>query len=621
MPGLFGIADGSGRTDVAAFTAQAAAALAHRPWYSSSSWAAPDMSVGLGHSGIGILNRQPQPATSADGTRVLFFVGEFYRTDVLRERLARDNVRVPPGASDADLASTAYDALGTECAPLLDGAFLIAVYERRTATLTLINDRHGLYPTYLAQSGNRLAFAPEVKAVLCAPFVPRTLNLTAVAEYLRFQHLLESNTFHEGIELLPPASVGRFEIPSGRWTVQRYWDWDDIPSRPEITLEEAVGEVAARLRAAVRVRSSGDLRPCVFLSGGLDSRTLLGFLTEDHPAPHTATFGVRDSRDVYYAGRIAKAVGAKHHWFDLPNGRWVLEQLDSHFALTEGFHSWVHMHGMTMLPALRGEVDYNLSGWDGGTIMGHPESAKPTLNRAPDHAALTALMFHAFTREYTWPGLTEAEERLIFNPAFAPQMIGRAFESFAGAFSKYRRYRHEYSAEYFYLRNHCARLTQLMVTFARSHIEVRCPFWDQALLDVVYSLKPEVRQGLLLYRHVITREMPRLARIPYDKAELLPEINPVVHGVHATAMRAGRLLRLTNRRQTLYADYEEYLRTDLRAWAEGLLNDPQARYREILDPAFVRSLMARHMAGTELWTIGKVASILTLEMVLRRQFS
>jgi asparagine synthase (glutamine-hydrolysing) len=129
-----------------------------------------------------------------------------------------------------------------------------------------------------------------------------------------------------------------------------------------------------------------------------------------------------------------------------------------------------------------------------------------------------------------------------------------------------------------------------------------------------------VRGHQLLYRHIITRELPRLANIPYDKQEFLPSVNPLLHKTQAFTVRVRRRLGVFPKRHTLYADYENYLRHDLRAWAEAILFDPRTEQRGIFDMNFVRSLMKRHMDGREEWTIGKIAPLITFEMVMRQYF-
>jgi len=162
-----------------------------------------------------------------------------------------------------------------------------------------------------------------------------------------------------------------------------------------------------------------------------------------------------------------------------------------------------------------------------------------------------------------------------------------------------------------------------MVTFKRSHFEVRFPFFDSELFGFLYSLPAEMRGGHRLYRRVLARELPRLACIPYDHDELLPTSRSWVRELHAAGVRARKVFSryvrpVFGERPTLYADYEAYLRTGLRAWAELILFDRRTVERGLFDPAFLRSLMNRHVSGLEQWTIGKIAPIITYELMLRQ---
>jgi asparagine synthase (glutamine-hydrolysing) len=209
----------------------------------------------------------------------------------------------------------------------------------------------------------------------------------------------------------------------------------------------------------------------------------------------------------------------------------------------------------------------------------------------------------------------------LYTPAFAAQTSGQAYDSFVSAFDRFwTDFRRPYAAEFFYLVNHCLRMTQQMVTTGRSHMEFRFPFWDYQLIDFLYSLRPEVRADKLLYRHVITRCTPRLARIPYDKKEFLPSVEQPRHMLQAFSVRTRRRLNLWPQRPWLYADYENYLRRDLRAWAEDILFDRRIEERGIFNPAYVRSLFERHLAGVEPLLLGKIAPIITFELMMRQLF-
>ncbi|MBN8620629.1 MAG: hypothetical protein J0L63_17075 [Anaerolineae bacterium] len=622
MAGVLGILDATSRLDVRRFLDEASAKLSHFEWYVTDQWCAPDAAVGLGRSGIGIFNKEAQPVVHEDGNLILFMAGEFYRTSELRQALEGRGY-VSRDQSDPELALQAFCAYGEEFARHLQGAFVIAVYDVKQQRLTITNDRYGLYPLYYAHEGGRLAFAPEVKGVLCAPYVERKLNAVAVAEYVRFQQLLGVKTFHEGIEQFPYASVGVFDLKNGDWKLRRYWDWDAIPDRNHVSFEEGSREAGRLLREAIgaMTREEDGLGAGVFLSGGLDSRLILGLIPTRSKPVITATYGAAGCRDVYYAEQIARRAGSEHRWFDLADGQWVLDHAALHLKLTEGFHSWVNMHSITMLPTLRGIMDYNLTGWAGEVPLGFPAISQ--FYAAIDPLDVRQKIFNDLTQTHSWPGLNEAEAMMMFSPEFSEKTKGVAFESFLETFRDYERFIPNNRVDYFYLINHCGRLTGNMHKMTRSHVEVRFPYWDYEFVDFVFSLNPMFRLGkprAKLYLEVLTREAGHLATIPYDKDEYLPTSDSRLRSAHAFTVRVRRRLKLFPDRPTLYADYEMYLRRELRSWAEGILFDKRTIQRGIFNEEFVRSLMNRHLSGREEWTIGKISHLITFEMMMRQYF-
>jgi asparagine synthase (glutamine-hydrolysing) len=617
MSGIFGLANTHNNIDLPAFLAACATRMSHTAWNVSETWAASDRPLGIGRIGVGIFNQEPQPVRQPETGCLIWMCGELYQTADLVQKLKRDTTAFR--FTHPELALAAYQEYGLDFARHLNGAFFVVIYDPARQRIVLANDRFGLYPHYYHVGAHQLAFAPEVRGVLRAPGVERKQDIVAAAQYVRFQQLLGERTFHEGISMFPYGSTGVFDLQTGEWRLRRYWEWDQIPDRPTITFEQAVEQAGALLQQAVAQLSEG-VRPGLFLSGGLDSRALLGMLPQRAEPPVTATFGYRNSRDVVYANQMAKAAGTKHFWFDLPDGNWVQDNVDLHFQLTEGFHSWMHMHGIIMLNPLRGEMDCNLTGWDGGTVMGHPDHINAIYNYPVDEWTVALRTYQQFTSAYTWPGMTDAEERMLFTPEFGTKAGGMAFESLLSEFSRFWKYRQHYAAEYFYIVNHCWRFTQQMITTLRSTFEARFPFWDYDLIDFIYSLPPHIRRDQLMYRTIITRSMPKLAMIPYDKQEFLPTVNKIPHTLQKTSVRVLKRLKLFPNHPTLYADYENYLRHDLRAWAEDILFSPRATQRGMFNIDFVRSLMNRHLAGKEEWTVGKIAPLITYEMVMREYF-
>lgn len=577
----------------------------------------------LGRIGIGIFNRSSQPVVAAGGAVQLCLCGEFYHQERRRAALVRDGA-LAPAANDAELALQVYLADGAEGLASLEGAFLVAVWDARLGILSLVNDRFGLYPHYYAHVGATLSFAPAIKGVLAAPTVPRRLDLIAVAEYTRFQQLLDERTWIEDVHLLPPASILSYRPLSDQFTLHRYWDWDKIVALAGVSFDEAVEETVRLFQRAVDAMSRPPHRVGVYLSGGLDGRTILGFLDAATPVT-TLTFGVEGCRDVVYAAALARRARRPHVWVPLVDGRWVITHADQHLRLTEGLHSWMHAHGMSTLEQARRLIDVNLSGWDGGTTMGGRIDEYHTdadYRHAPDEQTFVHRLYEGFCQAFTWPGLSEAEAEALFVRPGCTELAGLARESFGAALARTAHYAPPYRADYFYLMQHVRRSTQQMLVFQRSAIEVRCPFFDYDLINFLYALPEHIRCTPNFHRAVITRRMPALTRVPHEKTDELPHSSPLVRGAHRTLQRAKRVVnRLAGPvfpiRPRLYADYENYLRTDLRLWAEDVLFDRRTTERGLFNPAEVRRLWEHHLRGEKLWTIGKLAPLLTIELVIR----
>ncbi len=612
MSGVFGFID-TRRNSVAGETlARMAQSLAHCPWHVIDQHVTGDGVIGAGRAAIGIFNRAAQPLVDASGSVRLFFCGELYSGDTIV-------------SNPEQIALEAYLANGPAYAHELNGQFTALVIDEARARLVLTNDRFGLYHHYFATIPGGIVFAPELKAVLTHPAVSKTLDQVALAQYMRFQHVLGERTFFEHIQLLPTATVLSVNLRNGAKTQESYWSFSDLPQRPEhgagaLSLNDAADEAARLLGRAVRRLSSDALRPGVYLSGGLDSRALLG-LSERRPIT-SITYGDPACRDVRFAERIARVCGSSHHWFDLRDSQWVTETADLHLRLTEGFHSWIHAHGMSTLPAARELIDVNLSGWDGSTVMSHPDSwAGLQWPRADDTAALVE-DFQYFNQTWTWPGITEAEEQLLYAPAKRHEMRGLAFDSFRAQHRLGESYPPAVRRELFYVRQHCRRLTQYFIVFNRSHIECRLPFFDYDVFDFMFSLPMTLRGRGQVWHALIARALPKLARIPNAADNRLPMPNGWRRRLHAAAVatraRVNRhIAPIFNDDLKLYADYEAWLRAHLRPWAESILFDPRTLERGIFDPAFVRSMMTRHASGFEPWTIGKIAPIMAYEMMLR----
>ena len=266
-------------------------------------------------------------------------------------------------------------------------------------------------------------------------------------------------------------------------------------------------------------------------------------------------------------------------------------------------------------------MQVNLSGFWGDQMLGGRALtyAKHAVY-APDDTAFLAYWYHNMNQRFSWPGIAEAEEKLLYTPQWYARMRERAFESLRAALQPYMRYPPAQRADFFVAIHQGTRLSNLNVIYQRGWFEARYPFCDYTLLDFIQNMPPEYRMGDRLYLHVIDRLIPRVTRVPRESDGLLPTTNRLLRGAHAWIQRIRRHLPFAPEEQILHGDPEDWLRNDLRQWAADILFDERTLQRGIFSPDFLRSIYARHMSGKELWTIGKIAPLITLEMTLREFF-
>ncbi|HEC34908.1 MAG TPA: hypothetical protein ENI39_00045, partial [Anaerolineae bacterium] len=501
----------------------------------------------------------------------------------------------------------------------LEGVFVFALWDGERGRLLVANDRLGLLPTYYAHYNGRLVFAPQVKAILADTAFERKLDLTGMAQFIRFQRLLGDHTFFEGVRLLPYGSILQFDQVCNALTVSRYWDFDQIPPWPaDATFEDAVTETCRLLRRAVEGCVQGPYRLGVYLSGGLDSRTLLGLASRIRPPVVSLTYGVPDCRDAYYAEHIARRVGSPHTFIPLPDGRWVRDEVELHLEITEGFVTWTHSHAAITLRPARELMDVNLTGFGGDQVLGARALEYSTgVVNAVDELDFATRVYDHFVHHYSWPGLTDAEERLLFNTSFYPRIRDRAFQSLLETLTTVNGHEPARKIDYLTTIYQGSRLSNMNVVYQRAFFEARYPFCDRELMDWLYSMPVHYRLNDRLYLAVINREVPEVTWIPRDTDERLLTRHRAIRQAHALLQKVRR--RLSGRqRRMIHEDPEGWLRRDLRDWAEDLLLGRRTLERGFYNPAFLRSLFERHMSAREAHTIGKIAPIMTYEMMLRR---
>jgi asparagine synthase (glutamine-hydrolysing) len=265
-------------------------------------------------------------------------------------------------------------------------------------------------------------------------------------------------------------------------------------------------------------------------------------------------------------------------------------------------------------------MDVNLTGHRGDALLGaRALSFARDIVGAIDDVDFVARMYHHLTQGFSWPGYTEAEAKLLFSETFYSQIRDLAFQSLSRELSKLDGFDYAHRLDFFNAIHQASRLSNMNLVYQRTFFEARYAFCDYALNDFVFSLPVEYRLRDRLYLAVINREIPEVTWVPRDTDERLLTDRRLIREAHGLWQKVHQHVT-GRRRRPIHEDPEGWLQRDLCDWAEELLFDPRTLERGIFNPAFLRSIFERHMSGREVHTIGKIAPIMTYEMMLRRFF-
>jgi asparagine synthase (glutamine-hydrolysing) len=257
-----------------------------------------------------------QPMTNEDGTLQLVFNGEIYNFPELRRTLEKKGHRFRSQA-DSEVILHAYEEWGKDCLAHLQGMFAFGLWDGGKKSLLVARDRLGIKPLYYYLQNGKFAFASEIKVLVKIPGVEREISLPGLYQYLGFEFVPGPLTMFAGIYKLRP---GHFLFYSPQGLEERcYWDLSFTPRAR--TQDEAVEEMRVLLKETVRMHLISDVPLGVFLSGGLDSSTLVALMRELGVNPlRTFSIGYPDPSfsELPYAQLVADRFETRHTVLMIP---------------------------------------------------------------------------------------------------------------------------------------------------------------------------------------------------------------------------------------------------------------------------------------------------------------
>ena len=278
--------------------------------------------LALGHQRLAIidLTSGSQPMSNRDNTIVITFNGEIYNYIELREELKGLGYHFDT-TSDTEVLMCAYEHWGLNLHAHLNGMWAFALWDERKHQLLLSRDRIGEKPLYYAESDRTIIFGSECKAIL-AYGLRREADLSLLELYLTLGYIPAPFTFFKGIKKLKPGHF--IVVSSGVYQTHKFWDLPDGDEAAFRTCQREIDEQFVHLLAdSVKIRMRSDVPFGAFLSGGLDSASIVALMASNQNFPietFTIGFPEKEFDERLLAAQVAERFGTSHHEFEVMPG-------------------------------------------------------------------------------------------------------------------------------------------------------------------------------------------------------------------------------------------------------------------------------------------------------------
>lgn len=601
--------------------------LAHRGPDDHGTWVEPSAGIAFGHRRLAVLDISPtgrQPMTSPSGRYRIVYNGEIYNHRELRSRLEQAGHRAWDGTSDTETLLAAIERWGLVSALQQSvGMFAFALWDNNERQLWLGRDRMGEKPVYYGRQGSTLLFGSELKALTCHPAFDRRIDPGAVTQYLKYGYVATPWSIWAGISKLEPGSVIRFRSPRENAEPAPFWSFADLVKgnhgRHDVSDADAIEALDQTLRTAVMSQMISDVPLGAFLSGGIDSSTIVALMQAVATNP-VRTFSVGFAEEHYneavHAGHVAKHLGTDHtsllvtpaetmeivpglvSTFDEPFGdksaipTALVAQLarrdvtvalsgDGGDELFGGYTRYTNPRAATVWRALRrlpsfarGPVTTTLNSPIGPLTDKARRSAARAFGRAvPSSSAAVAMRTAAQLGACASP--RDYYEFMTSHWLPAPSVTGQINPR---TLVDHLALNQQTAAEQFMAIDSVSYLLDDILvkvdrTAMRSSLETRVPLLDHRVVELAWqlpvSLKVRDGKGKWILRQVLDRYVPRSM--------------------------------VDRPKQGFSAPVDEWIRGPLRPWAEDLLSVDALASSGMLDPAPIRQRWQQHLAGHHNW--------------------
>ncbi|MFD0678213.1 MULTISPECIES: asparagine synthase (glutamine-hydrolyzing) [unclassified Paenibacillus] len=380
--------------------------------------------IGLGFRRLSVIDLKEghQPLSNEDDSVWIVFNGEIYNYKYLRHEL-QDKGHQFKTHSDTEVIVHLYEEYGEECVHRLRGMFGFVIWDRRKKRLFGARDHFGIKPFYYYKDSRRFLFGSEIKSLLAADGMDRSIHTESLLNYLTFQYVPEPDTMFRGIHKLPPGHYITIDY-DGDMAIRRYWDpMFETEERP---FEEYVEQIREGLKDSVIHHMQSDVERGCFLSSGIDSTAIATHMRSIEPIRTFSVGFEGPNNETGIASQTAAALDTEHYakiitqndFFDtLPKAVWHQDEPVADPSAIALYHV-AQLAREHVTVTLSGEGADELFG--GYRIYNEPMSLRP-LDRLPLplkqllNAAARMLPSGLYGRNYILRGTTPLERRFLGN--------------------------------------------------------------------------------------------------------------------------------------------------------------------------------------------------------------
>lgn len=594
MPGIFGLVlkQGAGRRTAARQVAAMQDELLANPLFEANAWTGGRF--GLGRVGLPLPGVERFAAADGGCAALEGFVYGW--------RDLPPDLCGPTGSPAARLLAVQRRA-PERLAAAIDGSYQAAVADPAADTLLVWNDRFGYRHLYWYEDEEALLFAAEIKALLTWPALRRTLDLDAVADFFNYGYPLGEGTFVAGVRALPAGHLLGWQ--DGRVILKR-WAPPLRFAPDSASLQERIEELDALYPKILARRLQPEGEIALPLSGGLDSRFILGHAARLGLRPRVFTHGKKGCLDLDLARRATRAAGVPGHTFIPVQARWMQEQGERFVRLQEGM---CHLQPATLLAV--GEqygLDPVRTCFLNGIFGGPCNYAASYYNESDLRDDLDERARMRSMRRTLFGLNRDRGYYAIFAPEFADLAERRYEEAIQAELARHAGVSERFCdvKDAFFIDNRLRRHT-CQIDCNRHLWHDHFAIADEALLEFYLRMPAELKVGRRFLMAYFLQVFPELARVPYQATGVPLDRRPSERRLRARErlLRWGRRLERASlgRVQVYdmrnYYHWDQWYRTEpgLRRWFEDVLLDRRTRERGLYRSERVEAALRRQARG------------------------